>query len=69
MQALFEKYELPYVTGPLPKQVASAWHKVFRLSLPNPVGARAPGRRSESGPVRRPSSRGVRRRLIRTYLG
>ena len=35
MQALFEKYDLPYVTGSLPKQVASAWHKVIRLSLPN----------------------------------
>jgi linoleoyl-CoA desaturase len=35
VQALFEKYGLTYVTGPLPKQVASAWWKVFRLSLPN----------------------------------
>ena len=41
VQALFEKYGLPYVTGSLPRQVASAWRKVFRLSLPNPVGARA----------------------------
>jgi NADPH-dependent stearoyl-CoA 9-desaturase len=35
VQALFEKYGLQYVTGPLPKQVASAWWKVVRLSLPN----------------------------------
>ena len=35
VQALFEKYDLPYVTGSLPQQVASAWHKVIRLSLPN----------------------------------
>lgn len=35
VRALFEKYELEYVTGPLPKQVFSAWRKVFRLSLPN----------------------------------
>jgi NADPH-dependent stearoyl-CoA 9-desaturase len=35
VQAVFEKYDLPYVTGSLPKQVASAWHKVIRLSLPN----------------------------------
>ncbi|NEE47930.1 acyl-CoA desaturase, partial [Streptomyces sp. SID8455] len=28
VRALFEKYELEYVTGPLPKQVFSAWHKV-----------------------------------------
>ncbi|BBH68158.1 putative fatty acid desaturase [Actinoplanes sp. OR16] len=35
VRALFEKYELNYVTGPLPMQVASAWAKVFRLALPN----------------------------------
>ncbi len=35
IRALFEKYELKYVTGPLPKQVGSAWAKVFRLALPN----------------------------------
>jgi len=32
---LFDKYELRYHTAPLPQQVASAWHKVLRLSLPN----------------------------------
>jgi linoleoyl-CoA desaturase len=32
---LFDKYGLRYHTAPLPKQVASAWHKVLRLSLPN----------------------------------
>jgi linoleoyl-CoA desaturase len=32
---LFERYQIPYVTGPLPKQVGSAWVKVIRLSLPN----------------------------------
>ncbi|NYD40208.1 fatty acid desaturase family protein [Nocardioides panaciterrulae] len=35
VQALFEKYDLNYHAAPLPKQVASAWHKVVRLSLPN----------------------------------
>ncbi|BCY12634.1 acyl-CoA desaturase [Actinoplanes sp. L3-i22] len=35
VRALFEKYDLPYVTGPLPVQVASAWAKVIRLSFPN----------------------------------
>jgi fatty acid desaturase len=35
VQALFEKYDLNYHAAPLPKQVASAWHKVIRLSLPN----------------------------------
>ena len=32
---VFDRYGLTYVTGSLPKQVASAWHKVIRLSLPN----------------------------------
>lgn len=35
VRALFEKYDLPYVTGPFPVQVASAWAKVIRLSFPN----------------------------------
>lgn len=35
MEALFGKYGLTYTTGSLPRQVASAWHKVIRLSLPN----------------------------------
>ncbi|GIE99788.1 fatty acid desaturase family protein [Paractinoplanes rishiriensis] len=32
---LFQRYGLSYTSGPLPKQVASAWFKVFRLALPN----------------------------------
>lgn len=35
VRALFAKYGLTYTVGPLPKQVASAWWKVIRLSLPN----------------------------------
>ncbi len=35
VQALFDKYDLNYCTRPLVPQVYSAWHKVFRLSLPN----------------------------------
>jgi linoleoyl-CoA desaturase len=35
VQALFEKYELNYHAAPFPQQLASAWHKVVRLSLPN----------------------------------
>ncbi|HSE08462.1 MAG TPA: acyl-CoA desaturase [Nocardioidaceae bacterium] len=35
VRELFEEYGLTYTTGPLPKQVASAWSKVIRLSLPN----------------------------------
>ncbi|MPY84027.1 MAG: acyl-CoA desaturase [Actinophytocola sp.] len=37
---LFERYGLNYVTGPLPKQVASAWRKIFLLSLPNDAAER-----------------------------
>ena len=32
---LFQRYGLTYNARPLPQQVASAWHKVLRLSLPN----------------------------------
>ncbi|GAA1939651.1 fatty acid desaturase family protein [Nocardioides marmoribigeumensis] len=32
---LFDRNGLAYTTGPLPKQVASAWAKIIRLSLPN----------------------------------
>ncbi|GAA4698621.1 acyl-CoA desaturase [Nocardioides conyzicola] len=35
VRALFDKYDLDYNARPLVKQVASAWHKVIRLSLPN----------------------------------
>ncbi|WP_320066110.1 acyl-CoA desaturase [Micromonospora sp. RTGN7] len=35
VRALFAKYGLTYTVGSLPKQVASAWWKVIRLSLPN----------------------------------
>jgi fatty acid desaturase len=35
VKALFDKYQLTYISAPLPKQVFSAWHKIVRLSLPN----------------------------------
>jgi NADPH-dependent stearoyl-CoA 9-desaturase len=35
VREVFETYGLTYVSRPLPQQVASAWHKVIRLSLPN----------------------------------
>jgi fatty acid desaturase len=40
VRAVFDRYGLRYTTGPLPKQVASAWWKVIRLSLPNDLAAR-----------------------------
>ncbi len=35
VRAIFDRYDLHYAEGSLPKQVASAWKKVARLSLPN----------------------------------
>ena len=35
VKAVFDDYDLTYVSAPLPKQVYSAWHKIVRLSLPN----------------------------------
>ncbi|HEY6748707.1 MAG TPA: acyl-CoA desaturase [Mycobacteriales bacterium] len=40
VREVFDRYRLSYTTGPLPKQVASAWWKVVRLSLPNDLAAR-----------------------------
>ena len=38
---IFERYGLHYVSGSMPAQVASAWSKVVRLSLPNNLLRRA----------------------------
>jgi fatty acid desaturase len=35
VKALFDEYGLNYHSAPMHKQVYSAWHKIFRLSLPN----------------------------------
>jgi linoleoyl-CoA desaturase len=43
VRELFDRYGLRYTAGPLPRQVASAWWKVVRLSLPNELAARLPG--------------------------
>jgi linoleoyl-CoA desaturase len=45
VQELFDRYGLTYTTGPMYRQVASAWCKVIRLSLPNNVlGSGQPAR-------------------------
>jgi NADPH-dependent stearoyl-CoA 9-desaturase len=41
IQDLFERNGLTYVSGSLPRQLGSAWKKVFRLSLPN-AAAKSP---------------------------
>ena len=67
VQELFERYDLNYVSGSLPRQVGSAWKKVFRLSLPNEfmkkasasvVSIASPGRliRGSSGDVEAPAA-------------
>ncbi len=40
VQELFTRYGLTYATGSLPRQLGSAWKKVFRLSLPNEAMSR-----------------------------
>ncbi len=56
-----ERYGLQYTTGPLPKQVASAWTKVIRLSLPNHLAAKVklPSRRKPVTPTALPSRVGT----------
>ena len=41
VREVFERYGLPYVSGPMAKQLAQAWWKVIRLSLPNEVAPEA----------------------------
>jgi linoleoyl-CoA desaturase len=48
VRAVFEKYGLTYTSGPLVRQVASAWRKVIRLSLPNDA------QKSSAGAAERP---------------
>lgn len=40
VQDIARRYGLSYVTGPLPKQIASAWWAIIRLSLPNEYAAK-----------------------------
>ncbi|MFP5334358.1 MAG: fatty acid desaturase family protein, partial [Actinomycetes bacterium] len=55
------RYGLSYTTGTLPRQVASAWKQVIRLSLPNDVAPRqapAAGARAVAHRLRRRLRRG-----------
>ncbi|MEO6886718.1 MAG: acyl-CoA desaturase [Jatrophihabitantaceae bacterium] len=42
VQALCEKYGLPYTTGRFSKQIGSTWAKIFRLALPNRITGKQP---------------------------
>jgi linoleoyl-CoA desaturase len=44
VQEICERYGLTYTSGPLPKQVASAWKQVITLSLPNDFSPRKAAR-------------------------
>jgi len=35
VKAIFDRHKLHYETGSFPRQVASAWRRIIRLSLPN----------------------------------
>ncbi len=51
VEAIFERYGLRYAKGSLPNQVASAWKKVVRLSLPNEFLKRATAARTPADAV------------------
>jgi linoleoyl-CoA desaturase len=51
IQELFERYGLTYATGSMPKQLGSAWKKVFRLALPNDFLAKTPAAKAVSAPA------------------
>lgn len=67
VQELFERYGLTYVSGPLPAQVASAWWKVIRLSVPTRQDlerrrertARRAARRAAGGSAAAPADRAL----------
>ncbi len=53
MRALCEKYELPYTTGPFPRQFWQATRSIWRLSLPAKKLREANERRQDLGLPRR----------------
>ena len=66
VEALFERYGLTYTSGSLPRQVASAWKKVFRLSLPNDAGRRLAGTRAPQ-PIGEPEKKKNHTSKARTH--
>ena len=59
VRELFDRFGLTYISRPLPVQVASAWWKVIRLSLPNPTSDGRAGSAPMSRPVADESTEGV----------
>jgi NADPH-dependent stearoyl-CoA 9-desaturase len=60
VRALFDEHGLTYVSGPLPRQVASAWAKVIRLSLPNDLLGRVNRTPAPAAPSEGPTVEGAR---------
>ncbi len=60
VRSLLDRYGLRYHAASLPRQLASAWHKVLRLSVPNDWWAETTWRtapRRVAGLLRRPPAR------------
>jgi NADPH-dependent stearoyl-CoA 9-desaturase len=69
VQELFERYGLTYVSGPLPKQVASAWWKVIRLSMPTKADLdKRAARKARRATGRRPAAPAVPAQQQETVL-
>ncbi|WP_226351492.1 MULTISPECIES: acyl-CoA desaturase [unclassified Pseudonocardia] len=56
VRALCEKYDLPYTTGPFPRQFWQATRSIWRLSLPARGIREAEHRRERRGLLRRPAA-------------
>jgi fatty acid desaturase len=35
VQEICKRYGIPYNMGPLPRQIATVWRKIFKLALPS----------------------------------
>ncbi|WP_224391334.1 fatty acid desaturase [Pseudonocardia sp. ICBG1293] len=57
VRALCEKYDLPYTTGPFPRQFWQATRSIWRLSLPARGIRESEHRRERRGLLRRPAAR------------
>ncbi len=56
VRALCEKYDLPYTTGPFPRQFWQATRSIWRLSLPARGIRESEHRRERRGLRRRPAA-------------
>ena len=66
VREIMDRYELPYVTGPLHRQYASVWRKVFRYALPDGAWEDL---RTSPVPTLRAGARWVRRQVASRSRG